>query len=222
MLKRVQKVKDALTRLPDLEDAQMEATLLRNCLALPKISFALRSCPPHHVKDAISSFDQALLEALSDLAGGPLPHWSWLKASLPAALGGLGIRRASLHASAAYVSSLDQSQELVAGILGRVPPTSDHLPTALQDLARAAQREDWTCLEEVDVHPRQRCLSRSVDQAVFDEVCSSAPDTRSRALALSSAIPHAGDWLNVIPSKAFGLHLFDWAVSSVLAGPQDG
>ena len=32
---------------------------------------------------------------------------------------------------------------------------------------------------------------------------------RSRALALSSSIRHAGDWLNVIPSSALGLHLHD-------------
>ena len=28
--------------------------------------------------------------------------------------------------------------------------------------------------------------------------------------ALSTAIPHAGDWLNVVPSRALGLHLQDW------------
>ena len=37
----------------------------------------------------------------------------------------------------------------------------------------------------------------------------SAPNVRSKALALSSAIRHAGDWLNVVPSSALGLHLLD-------------
>ena len=27
-----------------------------------------------------------------------------------------------------------------------------------------------------------------------------APEVRSKALALSSSLPHAGDWLNVVPS----------------------
>ena len=31
-----------------------------------------------------------------------------------------------------------------------------------------------------------------------------------KALANSTALPHAGDWLNVVPSKALGLHLQDW------------
>ena len=40
-------------------------------------------------------------------------------------------------------------------------------------------------------------------------ILSSAPDVRSRALVLSSALPHAGDWLNVVPSTSLDLHLHD-------------
>lgn len=40
------------------------------------------------------------------------------------------------------------------------------------------------------------------------DLVSKASDSRSKASALSTAIPHAGDWLNVVPSKALGLHLF--------------
>ena len=208
--KRVKKVQEILARLPDLEDAQMETTILRSCLALPKISFALRSCPPHHITKATSVFDSTMLDALSDLAGGPLPSWSWLKASLPTCLGGLGVRRASVHASAAYISSVTQSKQLVAEILGWDPTPSRHLQTALERLAIAAGRSDWTSLEEVDVPFRQRHLSHALDEAVHLELLDTAPDTRSKALAMSSAIHHAGDWLNVIPSSSLGLHLQDW------------
>ena len=48
-----------------------------------------------------------------------------------------------------------------------------------------------------------------IDEASFDVVLATAPNLRSRALALSSAIRHSGDWLNVIPSTALGLHLQD-------------
>jgi len=54
---RVEKAKAVLTKLQDLEDSHMEASLLRSCLALPKVSFSLRTCPR---------------EALSDLAGSPV------------------------------------------------------------------------------------------------------------------------------------------------------
>ena len=71
-------------------------------------------------------------------------------------------------------------------------------------------RSDWTSLEEVDVPLRQRHLSHALDEAVHLELLDTAPDTRSKALAMSSAIHHAGDWLNVIPSSSLGLHLQDW------------
>ena len=48
-----------------------------------------------------------------------------------------------------------------------------------------------------------------IDEASYNSLLHLAPDTRSRALALSTAIPHAGDWLNVIPAPALGLHLHD-------------
>ena len=50
---------------------------------------------------------------------------------------------------------------------------------------------------------------RLIDEASFNTLVESAPDIRSRALALSSSLPHAGDWLNVISFPALGLCLLD-------------
>ena len=97
MMKRV-KVQGVPERLPDLQDTQMETAILRSCLALPNVSFVLRSCPPSHVKVAASAFDHAMRDALLDLAGGPLSDWVWSKASLPTSFGGLGVHQALRHA----------------------------------------------------------------------------------------------------------------------------
>ena len=96
VLKRVKKVQEIIRCLPALKDSQMEASLLCMCLALPKLAFSLRTCPPSYIKDTLALFDQALFESISDLVGGSLLDWSWLKASHPISLGGLAIRRASL------------------------------------------------------------------------------------------------------------------------------
>ena len=145
-------------------------------------------------------------DSLSDMAGGPIPDWSWMKASLLSYLGGLNLRNAQLHAPAAFVSSTNQSSQLVARILGFSPSPSKHLSGAVQALSSAAAKPEWVSVEEVDVPLRQRALSKEIDVAIF---LASAPDTRSRALAGSSALPHAGNWLNVVPSPALGLHLQD-------------
>ena len=84
------------------------------------------------LKDA---FDQALLEAMLDL-GGPLPHWSWLKASLP---GGLGIRRASLTLRLPMLVHLTNRRSLSLEYSVVSPPPQTTCP-------RAAQ---WKYLEEL-------------------------------------------------------------------------
>ena len=208
VLKRVEKIGTCLQRLPDLQDSQMESTLLRFCLSLPKISFSLRSCPPDHIREAADSFDTLIRESLADIAGGPLSDWSWEKACLPVSLGGLGLRRASLVAPAAYISSLTEAQPLISAIL-RSSPSPIHLADAIKDLALAADRPDWDSLQSIDIPIHQRPLSRSIDKACFNLLLSSGPDDRSRALILSTSLPHAGVWLQVIPSSTLGLHLAD-------------
>ena len=55
----------------------------------------------------------------------------------------------------------------------------------------------------------QHTLSAAIDKANFNRLLASAPSFQSCALALSSNLPHAGDWLNVVPSEHLGLHLHD-------------
>ena len=134
--------------------------------------------------------------------------WDWLKASLPSSRGGLNLRRASLQAPTAYISSLSQTRDLVAGILGGVSEPPEHLPDSIAALALAAGRPEWTSLDEIDVPLRQRPLSHSIDEAIFDHLATTT-NVRHRALVLSTSLPHAGDWLSVVPSPALGLHLQD-------------
>ena len=132
----------------------------------------------------------------------------------------------SLHDPAAFVSSVVQTRNLVASIIGSDPQPPSHLDLAISALSEAAGRPDWVSMEEIDVPLRQRPLSRSIDEAVFTYLCESAPDTRSRALALSSSLPHAGDWLNVIPcillSRSTSPRQRIPTVFTVLAGSEDG
>lgn len=46
VLHRVEKVNNCLYVLPDLEDSQIEITLLRSCFILPKVSFFPENMPP--------------------------------------------------------------------------------------------------------------------------------------------------------------------------------
>ena len=209
VMKRIAKIQDTLVNLRDLQDAQIETVLLRSCLSLPKIAFTLRSCAPNLIHPALAAFDNIMRDSLADLCGGPISDWSWLKASLPVSLGGLNLRQALLHAPAAFIGSLALSDPLVAQILRHPPPVPASLPSCLATLAGAAGHPGWVSLQDIDVPLRQHSLSYQIDQESFDLLLSYAPDTRSLALAQSCSLPHAGDWLNAVPSSSLGLHFMD-------------
>ena len=118
-LDRVGKIQSALRRLGDLEDSQLQTTLLRSCLSL---NFALRTCPPSVILKATSAFDAAVREALEDITGSPLSDWAWLKANLPCSLGGLNLRSAALHAPAACISSIVNAQPPTGSALCHLLP----------------------------------------------------------------------------------------------------
>ena len=206
---RVAKIGVSLKTLHDLGDSQMETVLLRSCFALPKFSYLLRTVPPDFIGQAAKDFDVIMRKALESIVGGPMSEWSWLKASLPSSRGGVNLRSASLHAPAAFLASSSHSQVLVGKMLGHPPGRFIHTSSAVTALSITASRPDWKSLEDIDIPLRQHSLSLAIDEVLHKRLLSSAPSARSRALALSSGLPHAGDWLNGVPLKALGLHLQD-------------
>ena len=115
--KRVTKVKANLRDLRGIADSQLETTLLRSCIAFPKVAFVLRACPPSHTHITAEEFDSTIREALEGILGGPMSDWSWHKASLPCSRAGLGLRSAVLHEPAAFLDSSLSTKSLVGRIL---------------------------------------------------------------------------------------------------------
>ena len=101
-------------------------------------------------------------------------------------------------------------------VLGYSPGPSPYLQSTVDALAEAAGRPNWASLEDIDVPLHQHALSICIDHASQDLLLNLAPDPDSRALAHSTALPHAGDWLNVVPSPSLGLHLHDQEFRSCL------
>ena len=99
--------------LHEIGDLHIEFTLLKSCFSFPKFSFALRTVDTTQHKDILGRFDASVKAALEAILGVPLPQLQWDQASLPVALGGLGLRKAENHASAAYLGSRGASATLV-------------------------------------------------------------------------------------------------------------
>ncbi len=122
---RIQKVKASLHALSDLKDAQLECTLLRSCLALPKISFILRACPP-----PVTSITPLRLLTLPFVK-------PWSPSSGDPCLTGPGSRQLF------QVASCSQVGPLVEQILGLSPSPGILPESVVPALASAAARSDW-------------------------------------------------------------------------------
>ena len=80
--------------------------------------FILRAVDTTDHQELLCKFDSVIRGALSRLLGSTLTDRQWAQASLPAAMGGLGLRSAGDHAPAAHAVSLLSAQTLLDGLLG--------------------------------------------------------------------------------------------------------
>ena len=166
----------------------------------PRFLSYFTPAPPSYICLSAVEFDHTMRCALEAILGGPMSDWSWLKASLPSSRGGLGLRSASVHALVAFLASLSQSlQPMESIILGQPLGPFSQTTSTLASLAVTAARPEWSGLDAIDVPLHQCPLSRAIDEASYHHLHSTAPDTHSRALALSFRLPHAGNLLNVVP-----------------------
>ena len=110
--KRRAKAETLHAAIGDYDDAQGALLLLRHCASFCKLGFSLRTVPPSFHAPALDEFNAQVRATLDKIMGQASPDDSWKLAQLRITDGGLGVRDASLHASAAYLASLSGSWDL--------------------------------------------------------------------------------------------------------------
>ena len=134
---RVGKVQEIMNRLTLLKDPQSEFEVLRSCVSQPKVMFMLRAINPIPHLQLWAECDDIIRETLCKGLGVSLSQQQRAQGTLTVAAGGLGLRAASDHCYAAYITSLLSSQELKLEILGKSaeecpPPVTDEMMELLQ------------------------------------------------------------------------------------------
>ena len=120
---RISGIRKSLATQHDMQDSQLETTLLRSCLSLPKFSYILRTTHPSYIEEAARDIDVAVRETLEAIVGISITEWSWLKASLPSSRGGINLRSASLH-SRQLIWPLPLAPRSWLGRCSTVPPAA--------------------------------------------------------------------------------------------------
>ena len=75
--RKVEKVREITGLLPLLEDPHTEFVLLRSCLALPKLSFLLRTVDTTEFREQLQEFDRITREGLTRILGTPIFDRVW-------------------------------------------------------------------------------------------------------------------------------------------------
>ena len=142
-----------------LIDAHPALFLLRNCLAMPKLLFTLRCSPCQEHPEELSQFDEVLRKAVEEICNVRFDDQGWRQATLPIAMGGIGIAAAADTALPAYMSSAHATRELVDEILSRTTESPSRRLTCCDAEQSAASL----------VHPPVVKTQRSWSNLVYDK-----------------------------------------------------
>ena len=201
----MEKIAIMLDSLPSLNDAQLEFGLLRQCYSFPKMSYCVRTCNPESLLPSYENFDSLQLSSLSQLLGRPLSDAACRQAFLPIKMGGAGLRSATLTSPAAFIASTKQSSTIVQSILpSTILPRSPD--SALQLLQAHSGNATYSSLSLLPPSSTQHSLSNEIDIHQRSDLLSNS-NVRDKARLLSLALPHAGDWLDALPSPSLGLNM---------------
>ncbi len=98
-------------------------SLLKNCLATPKLVYLLKCSPTWRDSALLQEIDSIVRPGLESILNVEIGDDTWMQASLPVFQGGLGTRGAQDLAIPAYLASIVSTSDLVSEIRVAFPNT---------------------------------------------------------------------------------------------------
>lgn len=196
---KVNAVKQLIDMIECLDNPQCQWLMMRN-LSFGKLGSRLRTVPTELALPAAKKLDELVSTAFSRLVGVPwLTDFQFRTLSLGSKLGGLGVRSAQLHASAARVASFTSSRAQLIKLGG--PPL-----TPPSDMAYTVQhlKSNLSAGFVIDLEKEytQKGLSKAIDIELKNRLLDTAPTKRDRAALIARSAPHSAAFLRQIPTKA--------------------
>lgn len=202
--------------------AQAKLLLLRKS-GWARPLYLARSCSTQAATMALHDAHEALLSAVESLAqlgpGQVLGEHAEMQASLPVAVGGLGLTKLTgSHCAAARVSSALQAQALLAGSHSWAQPLSQgsHASAEVEVCWAAVQEERLLGLEQAGLQAAaagetpwgsgslQSAYGRAYSawlQAALVEDLQAEGDAAGARRVLSASDPASGAWMHALPTK---------------------
>ena len=175
--------------------------LLKNCFAMPKLLYFLRTCPVFAAADDLHGMDRTLLTTCEEICNVSLLDKSEM-VGLPAKMGGLGVQLPSHTALGAFLSSCNKTRPLLQDIFANDTAQALHY----YEVATAEwQQSTGSDLPPLGLQHTQKAWQSPLYKTFYDSLASS---NASQTL-LGNSAPGSGVWLQAFPSTHLGLHLGD-------------
>ena len=171
--------------------------------------YTLRTTDPTDHQACWRKCDDITREAFCHIIGRGLSDLQWQQAQLPTSMGGMGLTSAEDHAPAAFATSAISAQDLKLRILDR--SGEDSPPNIKPDLLTYLNSKTGEVVSQDSLTgATQRAVSLTINlntAQLLSNNINELGDEREKARLASVGLPHAGDWLNVLPSPILGLHM---------------
>lgn len=198
--KKLSELKLLFERLLELENYHIAFFILKNCFAMPKLIFLLRSTPTWNHNDLINELDGAIRSTLESITNTKLDPNTWILSSLPVNSGGLGVRKVLDTALPAFLSSVNSVSQLVSTML--------HQPTLhIEEIVDYGDGlKEWNSLHPEQIHPEVPSLQRHWSNIVTAQLKSKLIFVQDvdKARFLAIQTPESGAWLQALPSHSIG------------------
>ena len=100
-----------MTKLAEFDDSQAAMYLLRLSYGIVRANHFMRTTPLAQWDQVAVKFDDCVRETVAQILGTTFPGESYVQACVSTKIGGLGIRRATDHASGAFAASWHESMQ---------------------------------------------------------------------------------------------------------------
>jgi hypothetical protein len=192
-------------RLQEEEVENHEALfLLRHCFAMPKLTYFLRTSPCFLKPDILEKFDKIVKDALENILNIDLHERAYDQATLPVALGGLGLRPASEVALAGFLSSVCATKAISRSLM---PPNTGDQENSLWESACSIWKDKAAQNEIPEIAIYQSNWDKELYDLRYQRLLHSSPNIEERARLLAVSSQSASDWLHAIPIPSLGLKL---------------
>ena len=207
--KKIESISSILPLVLNMDDAQIELTLLKGCLGFGKLNHLMRACVLEDILPVLSEMDEVLRHTLSSslCLESSMGNDAWLQATLPTDLGGLGLFSCVSLVSAASAASIVSSTPLVCRILRKNPAffRLSYCDATMESLCQISH-SSHTFDSVARLQNPQKSLSRVIHGVQFQDILSRA-SIREQARIRAVSCDQANDWINALPIDALGLRV---------------